>query len=95
MIEAVGTSPTDIFEAVVALSRSIAGRSDLESLLSGVGESLRRSVGFDYLGLALHDHKHDRMQNYLLRGPETPVANLCLPVDQDPACWVWLNQQPS
>lgn len=32
-------SPTAIYEAVVALSRSIAGRSDLESLLAGVAES--------------------------------------------------------
>ena len=44
MIGAVEASSTDIYEAVVALSRSIAGRSDLESLLSGVGESLRRIV---------------------------------------------------
>ena len=43
----VAASSTDIYEAVVALSRSIAGRRDLESLLSGVGESLRRVVSFD------------------------------------------------
>ena len=36
MIGAVEASTTEIYEAVVALSRSIAGRSDLESLLSGV-----------------------------------------------------------
>ena len=43
MIEALEASTTEIYEAVVALSRSIAGRSDLESLLSGVGESVRRT----------------------------------------------------
>jgi hypothetical protein len=37
---AVGTPMTDIYEAVIALSRSIAGRSDPESLLSGVGERM-------------------------------------------------------
>jgi formate hydrogenlyase transcriptional activator len=85
---------TDIYEAVVALSRSIAGRSDLESLLSGVGESLRRIVGFDYLGLTLHDPRHDRMQGHVLRDPGAPVTRLVLPVDQDPAGWVWLHQRP-
>ena len=87
-------SSTDIYEAVVALARSIAGRSDLESLLLGVGDSLRRIIGFDYIGLILHDPKGKRMQGHILREPGTPVASLCLPVDQDPAGWVWLNQQP-
>ena len=95
MIGAVEASSTEIYEAVVALSRSIAGRSDLESLLSGVGESLRRIVGFDYVGLTLHDPKSNVMQGHILREPGSPViASLCLPVDQDPAGWVWLNQQP-
>ena len=52
MIGAVEASTTEIYEAVVALSRSIAGRTDLKSLLSGVGESVRRIVGFDYVGLS-------------------------------------------
>jgi formate hydrogenlyase transcriptional activator len=94
MTGTVGVSSTDIYEAVVALSRSIAGRSDLESLLSGVGEALRRIVEFDYLGLTLHDPKRDRMQGHFLRGRGTPASRLALPVDQDPAGWVWLNQQP-
>jgi len=93
MIGAVETS-AEIYEAVVALSRSIAGRSDLESLLSGVGESVLRIVGFDYVGLALHDTKNDVMQGHILRMPGTATASLCLPVDQDPAGWVWRNQQP-
>jgi len=94
MTGAVSTSSTDIYEAVVALSRSIAGRSDLESLLSGVAESLRRIVEFDYIGLTLHDPKGNRMRSYFLHEPGTPVITLCLPVDQSPAGWVWLNQQP-
>lgn len=51
---------SDIFEAVIALSRSIAGRSDLDNLLSGVGGSLRRIVRFDYLGLTLYHAKVNR-----------------------------------
>jgi len=42
MIGAVEPSSTGIYEAVVALSRFIAGRTELRSLLSGVVESVRR-----------------------------------------------------
>ena len=69
MTGAVEASSTDIYEAVVALSRSIAGRSDLGSLLSGVAESLRRIVGFDMSGLTLHDPKSDVMQGHFLSAP--------------------------
>jgi formate hydrogenlyase transcriptional activator len=93
MTGAVETSSTDIYEAVVALSRSIAGRSDLESLLSGVAESVRRIVGFDYVGLTLHDPKGNVMQGHFLRKPGASTASLCLPIDQDPAGWVWVNQR--
>ena len=79
----------------MALSRSIAGRTDLRSLLSGVAESLRRIVSFDHVGLILHDPNGNAMQGYILNEPCNPViTSLRLPVDQDPAGWVWLNQQP-
>ena len=94
MKAAVGTSVTEIYEAVIALSRSIAGRSDLESLLSGVGEALRRIVQYDYVGVTLHDPRHNRMKGRFLTTAGAPVENLSLPVDQDPAGWVWLKQQP-
>ena len=55
MIGTMGASASEIYEAVLSLSRSIAGRTDLEALLSGVRESLRRIVSFDHLGLILHD----------------------------------------
>jgi len=95
MIGAVGASSTDIYEAVVALSRSIAGRTDLRSLLSGVGESLRRIIRFDHLGVILHDPSGHTMQGHILTAPGNPViTSLEMPVDQDPAGWVWLNQEP-
>jgi len=88
-------SSTEIYEAVVALSRSIAGRSDLRSLLSGVAESLGRIVRFDHVGLILHDPNGNAMQAHILNAPGNPViTELRLPVDKDPAGWVWLNQQP-
>ena len=95
MIAPMAASGTDIYEAVVALSRSLAGRTDLRSLLAGVADSLRRIVGFDHLGLILHDPHANAMQGYILSEPGNPViTDLTLPVDQDPAGWVWLNQQP-
>src|SRR5271166_4970782 len=95
MIGAAGASDTDIYEAVVALSRSIAGRTDLDALLSGVAESLRQVVRFDHIGLILHDPNGNAMQGYILSEPGSPViTDLRLPVDQDPAGWVWLHQQP-
>ena len=88
-------SSTEIYEAVVVLSRSIAGRTDLRSLLLGVAESLCRIVRFDHLGLILHDPNSNSMQGHILNAPGNPVIkSLELPVDEDPAGWVWLNQQP-
>ena len=94
MIGARRTSSSDIYEAVLTLSRSIAGRTDLDALLSGVSESLRRVVEFDHVGLILHDPLENAMQGYILNAPGDPVLKrLRLPLDQDPAGWVWLNQQ--
>jgi formate hydrogenlyase transcriptional activator len=95
MIGAVEASSTDLNEAVVALSRSIAGRTDLKSLLAGVGESLRRIVRFNHIGMSLYDPNGNVMQKHILDAPGNPLsASLRLPIDQDPAGWVWLNQQP-
>lgn len=95
MIGAVPPSSVAIYEAVVALSRSIAGRTDLRSLLSGLAESLGRVVSFDHLGLILHDPKTNMMEGHILNAPGNPViTSLELPVDDDPAGWVWQNQRP-
>ncbi len=95
MIGAMAATPGEIYEAVLALSRSIAGRTDLDALVSGVAESLRRIVRFDYLGLVLHDPQQNAMQGYVLNAPGNPVVTrLRFPVDQDPAGWVWLHQEP-
>ena len=95
MTAVAGAPSPDIYEAVVALSRSIAGRTDLPSLLSGVGESVRRIVRFDHVGLMLHDPNGNLMQGHILNAPGDPlITSVVLPVVEDPAGWVWLNQQP-
>ena len=68
-----GTRKDAFYKAVIALSRSIAGRTDLESLLSGVAASLRRIVTFDHVGLILHDPNGNAMQGYILTEPGNPV----------------------
>jgi len=55
---------------------------------------LRRVGDFDYVGMTLHDPKRNRMQGRFLEWGETRAADLSLPLDPDPAGWVWLNQQP-
>lgn len=95
VIGRMGASSNELYEAVLALSRSIAGRTDLDALVSGVATSLRRIVRFDHVGLVLHDANGNVMQGYILNEPSNPViTRLRLPVDQDLAGWVWLNQQP-
>ena len=78
----VDASPSDIHEAVLALSRSIAGRNDLSSLLSGVAESLQRIVAFDFAALILHDREADSMLSYVLdaASPADVGPTRCLPV---------------
>src|SRR4051794_30063414 len=95
MIETVGASSSEIYEAVLALSRSIAGRTGLDTLLAGVAESLCRVVRFDHLGVILHDPHDNAMQGHILSAPGNPaITSLRLPLQEDPAGWVWLNQQP-
>ncbi len=95
MTASVEASSTSIYEAVVALSRSIAGRTDLRSLLSGVAESLRRIVRFTHVGMSLHDPNGDTMEGHILNAPgNAAIPSVRLPVAEDPAGWVWQNQQP-
>jgi len=85
----------ELYKAVIALSRQIAGRTDLRSLVSGVAASLRRILIFDHVAVILHDPTENAMHGYILNEPCNPaITDLQLPVDQDPAGWVWLNQQP-
>jgi formate hydrogenlyase transcriptional activator len=90
-----GSRRDALYGAVMALSRAIAGRTDLRSLLAGAAESLRQIVSFDHVGLILHDSNSNTMHGHILNEPCNPViTTLRLPVDQDPAGWVWLNQRP-
>jgi len=92
----VAASTAEIYRAVLTLSRSLAGRNDLESLLSGLADSLRSIVPFEYAALVLHDRQTGQMRGYILseRGAAGAAQTVLLPIDRDPAGWVWLNQRP-
>ena len=96
MIGRVRASQTDIYEAVLALSRYIAGRNDLESLLSGVSIALKRVVDFEYLGMMLHQAEagHMRLFGLSSAGPMGICEDKVFALDKDPAGWVWINQAP-
>jgi formate hydrogenlyase transcriptional activator len=96
MIDSVGASSSQIYEAILALSRSIVGHSDLESLLAGVAKSLRQVVDFEYVALILHEPEGNRMRLHVLdaAGPVDTGGAPPFPLGQDPCGWVWLNQQP-
>lgn len=70
---ALAPSPTDIYEAVVPLAHSLAGKTGFDTLLSGVAESLSRIVRFDHLGLISHDPHEYGMQGYILNAAGNPV----------------------
>src|SRR5262249_54968171 len=54
-----------------------------------------RIVSYDHVALILHDPNGNAMEGHILNRPGSPViTSLRLPVEEDPAGWVWLNQQP-
>jgi formate hydrogenlyase transcriptional activator len=60
-----------------------------------VAECLGRIVPYDHVGLILHDADENLMHGHIVNAPANPVIrSLRLAVDQDPAGWVWENQQP-
>ena len=90
-----GVRKDALYNAVVAFSRSIAGRTDLRGLLSGVAESLQPIVTFDHIGLILHHPNSNAMDGHIFNEPCNPViTSFRLPVESDPAGWVWRTQEP-
>ncbi len=96
MAAALAPVSTDFYEAVLALSRSLAGRNDLESLLSGVAESIKQIVPFDYIALILHERESEEMRSHILAAPgaDAVTSGLNFPVHEDPAGSAWLTQRP-
>src|SRR5580704_563716 len=83
------------YQALLAVSEAIVSHRDLSALFHELAGRLRQVVRFDYLGLALHEATSNTLRIHLLEGteptslPSPPV----LPLEDEPAGWVWQTQQ--
>jgi formate hydrogenlyase transcriptional activator len=84
----------EIYGALFALAKSISGHHDLQGLCRGLAQSLQRVVGFEHLGLMLHDPVRNVMRRHALTTTQpVPLEDFpALPIDEDPAGWVWSTQ---
>jgi formate hydrogenlyase transcriptional activator len=94
MLRVNSQSDAEIYEALFALAKSISGHNDLEGLCRGLAQSLQRVVGFENLGLMLHDPARNVMRRHALTATQpVPLEDFPpLPIDEDPAGWVWSTQ---
>jgi formate hydrogenlyase transcriptional activator len=81
-----------IDEALLRLSRTIAGFTSLNELLRQLPASLHEAVPFDHLGLVLHDADRDVLRIALVH-PDVPLPMRETPVDFGPAGVILRSQQ--
>src|SRR5262249_43957266 len=83
------------YRALLAVSEAIASHRDLSALFHELAGQLRRVVLFDYLALSQHEATSNTMRMHVLEGAEpTPLPSVAvLPLEEDPAGWVWQTQQ--
>src|SRR5258708_3047235 len=83
------------YQALLAVSEAIVSHRDLSALFHELAGGLHQVVHFDYLGLALHEATSNTMRIQLLEGTEpTPLPSPpVLPLEEEPAGWVWQTQQ--
>lgn len=97
MMDGMGADKSALYEALFELSQSISGHADLESLCQALSGSLKKIMNFDILSLLLFDETSEVFRMYGLHlSSETSNGNVhrLLPGDDNPAGWVWSNQQP-
>jgi formate hydrogenlyase transcriptional activator len=94
MLTVSSQSDAEIYGALFALAKSISGHNDLEGLCRGLAQSLQRVVGFESLGLMLHDPARNVMKRHALTTTQPePVEDFpTFPIDEDPTAWVWHTQ---
>jgi formate hydrogenlyase transcriptional activator len=93
--DAQARSTNQKYRALLAVSEAIVSHRDLSALFHELAGRLRQVVRFDYLGLALHEATSNTLRIHLLEGPEpTPLPTPpVLPLEEEPAGWVWQTQQ--
>jgi formate hydrogenlyase transcriptional activator len=92
-----GADKATLYEALFELSQSISGHNDLDSLCGALSGSLKRVVAFDLLSLLLYDAPSNTLRMYgliLSDKIDEEKAHRKMSVENNPAGWVWLNQQP-
>ncbi len=87
---------SDAYRALLAVSETIVAHHNLSKLFPELAGRLHQVVQFDGLALVLHDAASNTMRLHLLEAsepsPKQPV--LVFPVEDDPAGFVWQEQQP-
>ena len=86
----------NLHRALLAVSEAIVSHRDLSTLFQELAGSLHHVVRFEILALVLHESASNTMRLHILEtaGPIQIPVDLVLPVDDDPAGWVWQTQQP-
>jgi formate hydrogenlyase transcriptional activator len=94
--DGLATAASDRYQALLAVSRAIVSHRDLASLFHALAGRLQEVVGFDFLVLLLHDAKRGVMGLHILETSESvpPQPALNIPIEDDPAGWVWQHQNP-
>lgn len=73
----------------------VAARRGFPGLLQELSNLLHELFDFSFLNYALHDDRTDVMRVYMLdKVGESPSAPVEFSMDESPAAWAWLNQQP-
>ena len=83
------------FEALLAVSETIAQQHDLKALFHELSERLHTVLPFDFLALILHDPARNTMRLHILetREPQDADPRREFPLENHPAGWVWENQR--
>ncbi len=84
------------FEALLAVSETIAQQHDVKALFHDLSERLHSVLAFDFLALVLHDALSNSMRLHTLetREPHDAGPRKEFPIENHPAGWVWENQCP-
>ena len=84
------------FEALLAVSETIAQQHDLNKLFHELAERLHSVLAFDFLALVLHEPSRNTMRVHILetRDASEEGPSREFPVENHPAGWVWENQRP-
>jgi formate hydrogenlyase transcriptional activator len=85
------------YDALLRVSKTLAGHKTIAELLEVLASQLHSVVPFDYLALVLHDPATDEMRLAILEPSDAPVPPFrTMPVAaRGPAGVVWETQQPA